>query len=131
MSRPASATGSTPESTVVNAVIKGRSTQKVKPLGANNVALFISNLRLLHLDLREDWPDITLRTFDTKDAQQNQKKRIACVEWALYRLFELWDPATARDVRNRQSHHMYMTQPTEGLSRNYSPSFPRWSLYSP
>ncbi|KAH0343294.1 hypothetical protein KCU83_g8909, partial [Aureobasidium melanogenum] len=36
-------------------------------------------------------------TFDTKDALQNQKKRIACVEWSLYRLFELWDRETTRD----------------------------------
>ncbi|KAG9957966.1 hypothetical protein KCU61_g8737, partial [Aureobasidium melanogenum] len=41
--------------------------------------------------------NISLFTFDTKDALQNQKKRIACVEWSLYRLFELWDRETTRD----------------------------------
>ncbi|KAH6666261.1 HAUS augmin-like complex subunit 6 N-terminus-domain-containing protein [Halenospora varia] len=60
--------------------------------GPSNVALFLTNLRLLDLDLRQDWPDITAKTFTTKDAQQNQKKRIQCVEWALYQLFALWDP---------------------------------------
>ncbi|KAH8659348.1 HAUS augmin-like complex subunit 6 N-terminus-domain-containing protein [Tricladium varicosporioides] len=66
------------------------STQHVP--GPSNVALFLTNLRLLDLDLLQDWPDITTKTFTTKDAQQNQKKRIQCVEWALYQLFVLWDP---------------------------------------
>ncbi|TVY64259.1 hypothetical protein LSUE1_G006909 [Lachnellula suecica] len=61
--------------------------------GISNISLFLTNLRLLDLDLRKDWPDITTRTFHTtKDAQQNLKKRIQCVEWALYQLFSLWDP---------------------------------------
>jgi hypothetical protein len=37
-------------------------------------------------------------TFSTKDTQQNQKKRIHCVEWALYHLFTLWDPEESRNV---------------------------------
>ncbi|PQE33267.1 HAUS augmin-like complex subunit 6 N-terminus-domain-containing protein [Rutstroemia sp. NJR-2017a WRK4] len=65
--------------------------------GPSNVNLFITNLRLLELDLREDWPDITAVTFSTKDAQQNQKKRIQCVEWALYQLFAVWDPEEAQN----------------------------------
>ncbi|TVY16012.1 hypothetical protein LARI1_G005231 [Lachnellula arida] len=61
--------------------------------GISNVSLFLTNLRLLDLDLRKDWPDITNETLSTKkDAQQNQKKRIQCVEWALYQLFAIWDP---------------------------------------
>jgi hypothetical protein len=60
--------------------------------------LLLANLRLLDLDLREDWPEITPRTFNTKDTQQNQKQRIKCTEWILYRLFELWDPEETRDV---------------------------------
>src|ERR1700716_956616 len=60
--------------------------------GPSNIALFLTNLRLLDLDLLDDWPDITTLTFSTKDAQQNQKKRIQCVEWALYQLFAIWDP---------------------------------------
>jgi hypothetical protein len=67
--------------------------------GPSNVALFLTNLRLLELDLRDDWPDITAVTFSTSARQENQKKRIQCVEWALYRLFELWDPQETRNVR--------------------------------
>ncbi|TID23766.1 HAUS augmin-like complex subunit 6 N-terminus-domain-containing protein [Venturia nashicola] len=54
--------------------------------------LFATNLRLLNLDLLADWPAITTKTFSITDAQQNQKQRIRCTEWALFRLFELWDP---------------------------------------
>jgi len=63
----------------------------------SNVSLFLRNLRLLDLDLHPDWPDINASTFGTRDAAQGQKKRIHCVEWALYHLFELWDPDEARD----------------------------------
>jgi hypothetical protein len=63
------------------------------------VSLFLTNLRLLDLDQRTDWPGITPVTFTTKDSQQNIKKRIQCVEWALFRLFEIWDPEEAREVR--------------------------------
>ncbi len=66
--------------------------------GPSNITLFLTNLRLLDFDLRHDWPNITSLTFSTKDSQQNQKKRIQCVEWALYQLFVLWDPELARDV---------------------------------
>jgi hypothetical protein len=66
----------------------------------NPAEIFVTNLRLLDLDQRPDWPAIEPRTFSTKDAQQNQKHRIRCVEWALYRLFEIWDPEEARDVRD-------------------------------
>lgn len=61
-------------------------------------SLFITNLRLLDLDLLDDWPDITPLTFSTKDAQQNQKKRVQGVEWALYQLFAIWDPEETRNV---------------------------------
>ncbi|POS87623.1 hypothetical protein EPUL_000846, partial [Erysiphe pulchra] len=61
----------------------------------SNVTLFITNLRLLNLDLREDWPDIQSHTFSSKNGQQNQRHRIRCVEWALYQLFTLLDPEAA------------------------------------
>ncbi|KAI0841387.1 HAUS augmin-like complex subunit 6 N-terminus-domain-containing protein [Hypoxylon sp. FL0890] len=61
------------------------------PCSTSNVALFLTNLRLLDLDLEPDWPGITLATFSTKDVAGGQKKRIQCVEWALYQLFTLWD----------------------------------------
>ncbi|KAN0104129.1 HAUS augmin-like complex subunit 6 N-terminus domain containing protein [Hyaloscypha variabilis] len=69
----------------------------VSPTGPSNLTLFLTNLRLLDLDLRRDWPGISALTFSTKDSQQNQKKRIQCVEWALFQLFALWDPEEARN----------------------------------
>lgn len=67
------------------------------PTSVSHVSLFLTNLRLLDLDLRPDWPDINTLTFTTKDAAQGQKKRIQCVEWALYHLFSLWDSEEARN----------------------------------
>ncbi|KAH0170580.1 hypothetical protein KCU67_g2570, partial [Aureobasidium melanogenum] len=93
MSRPESVAGPTPN--------LGHASRPLPPklpsTSPSNISLFVSNLRLLNLDQRQDWPDITVQTFDTKDALQNQKKRVACVEWSLYRLFELWDRETTRD----------------------------------
>jgi len=59
--------------------------------------LLLTNLRLLDLDRLPDWPSITTKSFSTTDTQQNQKQRIRCVEWTLYRLFELWDPDETRE----------------------------------
>ncbi|TGJ84726.1 hypothetical protein E0Z10_g4034 [Xylaria hypoxylon] len=67
------------------------------PTCTSNVLLFLTNLRLLDLDLEPDWPDITPATFSAKDAVGGQKKRIQCVEWALYRLFSLWDHNDAQN----------------------------------
>lgn len=78
--------------------------QKVNLIAASNVSLFLSNLRLLDLDRLPDWPNITARIFDTKDASQNQKRRISCVEWILFRLFQILDPETTRDVRHAGNH---------------------------
>ncbi|KAH0284252.1 hypothetical protein KCU62_g8431, partial [Aureobasidium sp. EXF-3399] len=66
-------------------------------MSPSNISLFVSNLRLLNLDQRQDWPDITEQTFDTKDALQNQKKRVSCTEWSLYHLFGVWDKDTTRE----------------------------------
>lgn len=60
------------------------------PLPASDVRLFVTNLRLLDFDLRDDWPDITAQTFSARNA--DQKQRISGAEWALFRLFEIWDP---------------------------------------
>lgn len=68
------------------------------PTCASNVLLFLTNSRLLDLDLEPDWPDITPTTFSAKDAAGGQKKRIQCVEWALYQLFCLWDHNDAQSV---------------------------------
>ncbi|RAQ99051.1 HAUS augmin-like complex subunit 6 N-terminus-like protein [Stemphylium lycopersici] len=62
----------------------------LNPMPAPDVKLFVTNLRLLEFDLRDDWPDITVQTLSAKNADQRQ--RIAGTEWALFRLFEIWDP---------------------------------------
>ncbi|KAL8871112.1 MAG: hypothetical protein Q9174_002992 [Haloplaca sp. 1 TL-2023] len=61
------------------------------------VSAFITNLRLLNIDLLEDWPEISPSIFAFKTARENQKQRIRCVEWALYRLFEKWNPKETRN----------------------------------
>ncbi|KAJ6790210.1 hypothetical protein PWT90_09451 [Aphanocladium album] len=55
-----------------------------------SIPTLLTNLRLLDLDLLEDWPGITTATF--AGTTQNHKRRVQAVEWALYRLFEIWDP---------------------------------------
>ncbi|KAI9720193.1 MAG: hypothetical protein M1812_003011 [Candelaria pacifica] len=81
--------------------------------GPSNVALFVTNLRLLDLDLRRDWPGIDAQTFSTHNAQQNQKHRVRCVEWSLYRLFELWD---AEDTRNKLQPFFPPLEPLQSLN---------------
>ncbi|KAG5990595.1 hypothetical protein E4U52_004444 [Claviceps spartinae] len=54
------------------------------------LSVFLTNLRLLNLDLLPDWPDITISTFSTTGVQ-GQKRRVQCVEWVLVKLFEMWD----------------------------------------
>ncbi|KJZ74556.1 hypothetical protein HIM_06152 [Hirsutella minnesotensis 3608] len=60
---------------------------------ASTLSIFLTNLRLLDLDLLPDWPDITPQVFAASGTgAPGQKRRIQCVEWALFRLFSLWDP---------------------------------------
>ncbi|KAJ5651294.1 uncharacterized protein N7484_005017 [Penicillium longicatenatum] len=64
-----------------------------KPLdwsGPSYLKVFVRNLKLLQLDQRDDWPEITLRGLSSSSA--NQRQRIRLVEWALYHLFAIWDP---------------------------------------
>lgn len=63
---------------------------------ASDVKLFVTNLRLLDFDLRPDWPNITVQTFSSKNA--DQKQRMGAVEWSLFRLFETWDPVETSQV---------------------------------
>lgn len=58
--------------------------------GASTISLFITNLRLLNLDLLPDWPNIAVSSLGNQDA----RTRIKCTEYALYQLFRLHDPAT-------------------------------------
>lgn len=83
--------------------------------------LLLANLRLLDLDLRADWPDVTAKTFSTKDTQQNQKQRIKCTEWILYRLFELWDSEETRDVCFPHGT-LSVDGVTDPKNRSFSPS---------
>lgn len=69
--------------------------------GPSPIVTFVRCLRLLDLDLLEDWPGISEHTFSTLPAKQNLQERIKFVEWSLYRLFELWSPAETRDVRRK------------------------------
>lgn len=71
------------------------------PPHASNAPAFVTNLRLLDLDRYPDWPAITAQVLTAKEAQQDQKHRIRCVEWALYRLFEIWDVEETRNVGTR------------------------------
>ena len=66
---------------------------------APSISLLLTNLHLLDLDRRNDWPSISDQTFTSKNTLQNEKTRIQCVEWAFYRLFEIWDPVGTKDVR--------------------------------
>ncbi|WZH45948.1 HAUS augmin-like complex subunit 6 N-terminus-domain-containing protein [Fusarium acuminatum] len=61
--------------------------------GPPALSIFLTNLNLLDLDQHEDWPDIRAETFATGGSSaQGLKKRVQCVEWALFHLFALWDP---------------------------------------
>jgi len=92
--------------------------------------LFVTNLRLLDLDKRPDWPDIDPKTFSSKDVLgQNQKARIRCCEWALYRLFEIWDPEDTKDVRF--TRHFATTFMLTRCCRSYSHSSLRSSPFNP
>ena len=66
---------------------------------APTISLLLTNLHLLDLDRLDDWPSITAQTFTNKNTLQNEKARVQSVEWAFYRLFEIWDPVEAKDVR--------------------------------
>lgn len=67
----------------------------------SNVNTFVRCLRLLDFHLRDDWPNVSEQLFSAKCLQQNLQQRVKCVEWSLYRLFEIWDPSYTKDVRHR------------------------------
>jgi hypothetical protein len=67
-------------------------------MSRSNLSLFLANIRLLDLDQLTDWPEITIKTYSLKDANQSQKNRVKATEWALFRLFEIWDPEETRNV---------------------------------
>ncbi|KAL8809833.1 MAG: hypothetical protein Q9223_002082 [Gallowayella weberi] len=69
----------------------------MSPRTSSAIASFITHLRLLDIDRLEDWPSVTEDLFAPKHVRDNQKQRIRCVEWALYRLFELWNSKEAKN----------------------------------
>lgn len=77
--------------------------------GPSSIVTFVRCLRLLDLDLLEDWPEITEDTFSTAPAKQNLQARIKCVEWSLYQLFELWSPSETRDVWRKDIQPNYFS----------------------
>lgn len=78
-------------------------TDEASWIGPGNIATFVRCLRLLDLDLRDDWPGVRENLFSAKSSQHNLQQRLKCVEWSLYRLFEMWDAAYTKDVRGRLS----------------------------
>ena len=72
--------------------------------GPSNVRLILTNLSLLDLDRRADWPGITLTTLGAQDAAHRQKERVREVEWILYRLFEGWDGVCGTQVTRDVGH---------------------------
>ena len=78
------------------------STQFLQPWLGAKVATFVRCLRLLDLDLCDDWPGVTEQTFSTRSSHQNLQHRVKCVEWSLYRLFEIWDSEETKNVYRRE-----------------------------
>jgi len=94
MSRPTSQTSTAPAITTHG--LSAKASSKPQSVPGADVRLFVTNLRLLDLDRRDDWPGITTQTFSAKNADQRQ--RIGGSEWALFRLFDIWDPAETAQV---------------------------------
>lgn len=95
------------------------------PLPISDAKLFVTNLRLLNLDQQPDWPNITVQSLSSRNA--DQKQRISGVEWALFRLFEIWNPEDTNQVGN-SFDLAYCT--CSLFRRNFGPSFRLSSLYS-
>ncbi|KAL9127244.1 MAG: hypothetical protein Q9217_003842 [Psora testacea] len=96
-----------------------------------DVSIFLRNLRLLNLDKCDDWPSISTLTLTRKDAGPNQKARIHLVEWALYRLFEIWSPETTQNVSDvlfRGTLFLTLTRDLQKLQPFFPPLDPLQSL---
>jgi hypothetical protein len=97
MSRPTSQTSTAPTiSSHVARSLSVKANSRPQSLPGADVRLFVTNLRLLDLDLRDDWPGITAQNFSAKNADQRQ--RIGGTEWARFRLFDVWDPSETAQV---------------------------------
>ncbi|KAI9821178.1 MAG: hypothetical protein M1827_003912 [Pycnora praestabilis] len=80
---------------------------------SSDLVVFLTNLRLLGLDHRSDWPSISTHTFSTKEPGQSQRTRIRCVEWVLYRLFEIWN---VEETQNKLRPFFPPLEPLQSLN---------------
>lgn len=64
------------------------------------ISVLLTNIRLLDLTKCDDWPKISAQVFIAKDDPENRKVRIQCVEWILYRLWQIWDQEDCHEVNN-------------------------------
>lgn len=71
------------------------------------MSIFVRSLHLLDLDQLDDWPEVTIQSLGAKASLQ---LRIRCVEWSLYRLFELYDAGATRDVGPGHAYQMLSTE---------------------
>ncbi|KIW55657.1 hypothetical protein PV05_04388 [Exophiala xenobiotica] len=78
-----------------------------------HIAIFLRTLHLLDLNFLPDFPDISESTFHAAKAPANLQQRFKGVEWALYRLFELYDPG---ETRTTLKPHFPPSTPKESLS---------------
>ena len=90
----------------------------------SHVVVFIRNLKLLQLDQREDWPAINARTLSP--SPQNHRQRVKAVEWALYQLLAIWDPAGTQLVSG-SAYSLTRFHQSLTLSRNYDRSSRHWN----
>lgn len=68
-----------------------------KPSSA--IDCFVLNLHILGFDRKPGWPSITVKTLTAEDdTPETRIHRHGCVEWALYNLFSLWNPAETTKV---------------------------------
>lgn len=80
----------------------------------DNIAIFIRALHLLDLDRLPDCPNITESTLRVSaKTPSNLQQRVKGVEWALYRLYELYDPD---DTRTRLQPHFPPSTPIQSLN---------------
>ncbi|KAL6246330.1 hypothetical protein RBB50_006566 [Rhinocladiella similis] len=79
------------------------------------ISIFVHALHLLDLDLLPDFPptltQLTLRS--TPKAPSNLQQRVKCVEWALFRLFEIYDPV---ETREKLRPHFPPSTPKDSLN---------------
>lgn len=75
----------------------GTASDRVQWQPRDNIAIFVRTLHLLDLDLLPDFPSITESTLRVSSkAPSNLQHRVKSIEWALYRLYELYDPDDTR-----------------------------------